>query len=156
MTTPCPCGSQKELADCCLPYVEGRAFAPTAEALMRSRFTAYSLGRVDYILTTYDPRIVMQQDAAGIADWARRSQFWKLEILKTEAGGPDDLKGTVHFNATIFENGKVGGINERSNFERLHGKWYYKDGKHFPFKAPGPNDVCPCGSGKKYKKCHGA
>jgi SEC-C motif domain protein len=103
MTTPCPCGSQKELADCCLPYVEGRAFAPTAEALMRSRFTAYSLGRVDYILTTYDPRIVMQQDAAGIADWARRSQFWKLEILKTEAGGPDDLKGTVHFNATIWQ-----------------------------------------------------
>lgn len=154
--TPCPCGSKKPLADCCQPYIDGHRDAPTAEALMRSRYTAYTLARVDYILATYHPTIALKQDAGGIARWCREAKFLKLEILQTQAGGVNDNLGTVHFVATIIEGGKLGGINERSNFERYAGRWTYTTGKHFTFKMPGPNDPCPCGSGAKFKKCCGA
>ncbi len=152
----CPCGSQKPPEACCLPYIDGLAHAPTAEALMRSRYTAYALGRVPYILATTHPVLLPQQDAADLSRWCAETTFLRLDVLETKAGGAQDSQGTVRFIAWTMEKGKLGGIHERSTFERVEGRWTYKSGQHQSLKMPGPNEPCPCGSGLKLKKCHAA
>jgi SEC-C motif-containing protein len=154
--TLCPCGSSKALDSCCLPYVDGHMPAPTAEALMRSRYTAYALARVPYIIATTHPDLRPHQDAAGIARWCQQTQFLRLDVLEAKAGSPTDDRGTVRFIAWTKEKGKLGGIHERSTFERVDGHWTYDSGQHLPLKLPGANDPCPCQSGKKFKKCCGA
>jgi SEC-C motif-containing protein len=153
---PCPCGSALPLSDCCLPYLDGQAKAPSAEALMRSRYTAYALGRVPYIVATTHPAIFPPPDAKGIADWCKAARFVRLEILEAKAGGPPDELGFVRFIAWFTERGKLQALQERSRFERVDGAWAYHSGVHHATKMPGANDPCPCGSGAKYKKCHGA
>ena len=90
---PCPCGSGTAYAACCGPLHDG-APAATAEALMRSRYTAYALGRTDHVFRTWHPR-TRPDDLApdpGVT-WTG------LEVLATEAGGPDDDRGVVEFRA---------------------------------------------------------
>ena len=154
--TLCPCGSTNDLAECCLPYIDGQAFAPTAEALMRSRYSAHALVRVPYILATCHPSIQPYQEAAAIEKWCRSAQFLKLEVLETKAGKASDERGTVRFIAWTKEGGKLAGIHERSTFEKVNGQWTYASGQHQSLKMPGANDPCPCGSGAKFKKCCGA
>jgi SEC-C motif domain protein len=149
----CPCGSGKALEGCCFPYVDGVEDAPTAEALMRSRYVAYSLGQVSYVIWTCHPSILAQQDEAAMERWCKSSEFVKLEVLEVKNGKEKDESGSVKFIAWIRENGKLGGIHERSGFVRYEGRWTYQSGQHFPLKMPGANDACPCGSGKKFKKC---
>jgi SEC-C motif domain protein len=153
---PCPCGSQKPLEACCRPYIEGLENAPTAESLMRSRFTAYSLANVDYILDTCHPSILKQQDPIALQRWCETSQFLRLELIETKQGGLEDEQGFVRFIAWIKEKDVLGGIHERSTFTRFEDRWTYLSGQHFTLKMPGPNDPCPCGSGQKFKKCCGA
>ena len=147
----CPCGSGAEEADCCGKLIAG-APAPTALALMRSRYTAYVRGAIDYLIETHPGS---SRDREAIARFARESRFVRLEILATERGGPDDDEGVVEFiaHAEKFQ------LRERSLFRRLDGKWRYisaeKTKPAVSEKKPGRNDPCPCGSGKKYKKCHG-
>lgn len=122
---------------------------------MRSRYTAYALARVPYILATTHPILLPQQDAADLARWCAQTRFLRLDVLETKAGNTLDTQGTVRFIAWTMENGKLGGIHERSTFERVAGSWTYKNGQHQSLKMPGPNDPCPCQSGNKFKKCHG-
>ena len=89
-----------------------------------------------------------------------RSTFTRLEVLATEAGGPDDEQGVVEFAVTYVEAGKTHVLRERSRFEREGGAWRYIGRvKEAPTRREAPkvgrNDPCPCGSGLKYKKCHG-
>jgi SEC-C motif domain protein len=139
-----------------MPYIEGQDNAPTAETLMRSRYTAYSLNRIDYIMETCHPSILKQQDEAAIRRWCENSQFLRLDLIETRAGNAQDDQGTVRFIAWIKEKDVLGGIHERSTFAKYEGFWTYLSGQHFPLKMPGPNDPCPCGSGAKFKKCCGA
>jgi SEC-C motif-containing protein len=123
---------------------------------MRSRYSAYALGEIDYLVATHDPKQPPDRDA--IARWAKSARFSELEIVEVEAGGPDDDVGVVEFRAKFSENGVEQEHRERSRFARIDGRWFYVDGaapkKRIP--KPGRNDPCPCGSGKKYKKCCGA
>lgn len=136
---------------------------PTAEALMRSRYTAYALCRADYILDTHDPATRGPIDRAAVERWAREAHWRGLEVLATERGGPDDDEGVVEFRARYDnEAGQARVHHERSTFRRADGRWLYVDGST-PRQRPatraataGRNDPCPCGSGKKYKKCCGA
>ena len=123
---------------------------------MRSRYTAHALARVPYILATCHPSILRKQDAAALARWCENSEFMKLEVLETKAGGVNDEEGTVRFMAWIKEKGKLDGLHERSTFTRHEGLWTYLSGQQLPVKMPGVNDPCPCGSGLKFKKCCGA
>ena len=154
--TTCPCGSGIDMAVCCMPYISGNIPAPTAQALMRSRYTAYATGRVPYIIATSHPDLRPAPDAQSIEQWCREAKFIGLEVKECTAGGPEDLEGTVRFIAWFVERGKLQGIHERSTFRRHEGKWTYAAGAHQSLKTPGPNDPCPCGSGRKFKKCHGA
>ena len=82
--------------------------------------------------------------------------------MDTEAGGPDDQEGVVEFIARYRTGGSAHAHHERSRFRRVDGRWYFVDGqmvKPTPVRAAptvGRNAPCPCGSGKKYKRCHGA
>lgn len=163
--THCPCGSGKTYDDCCGPVIAG-APAATAEALMRSRYSAYALGEVDHILATYRPEAAQGVDRKSTEKWSRESTWLGLTVVATERGGPDDDEGVVEFKAR-FRQGADGPEqvhHELARFVRRprDRRWLYADGKVLgppPVRReerPGRNDPCTCGSGTKYKKCHGA
>jgi len=93
----CPCGSSKEYAKCCEPFIKGKSKAPTAEALMRSRYTAFAVGELDYVLQTHHLETRGELDIEGVRSWALNSQWQGLEILSTEAGTANDQEGKVEF-----------------------------------------------------------
>ncbi|MFH1914460.1 MAG: YchJ family protein [Pseudomonadota bacterium] len=161
MTKPCPCGSGKEHIECCGPYISGQTPAPTAEALMRSRYSAYTLKEIDYLRETLSPEALKDHDDTSVREWAESASWLGLEIHETWAGGEDDDKGMVEFSAMYAIDGEERTHRERSQFQRLGGHWRYLDGAMVsgpPIrKEPkiGRNEPCPCGSGKKHKKCCG-
>jgi SEC-C motif-containing protein len=158
----CPCGSGRPLADCCLPYIKNGVPAPTAEALMRSRYTAYTMAEIDYLVATHDTGPNDEVDRELTGRWARESEWLSLEVKGTEKGAATDDTGVVEFIARYKANGTEQAHHERSRFRKKDGRWFYVDGsqvKPKPVRAApsvGRNELCPCGSGKKYKKCHGA
>jgi len=85
-----------------------------------------------------------------------------LHILDTEAGRESDDKGVVVFRAVALHDEQELTLQERSRFVKEDGKWFYVDGDIMEVpptiaKKPkvGRNEPCPCGSGKKFKKCCG-
>jgi SEC-C motif-containing protein len=158
--TTCPCGSTKPFELCCQPVIAGHP-AETAEALMRSRYSAYVVGDVDYLQKTSAGEALMKFDRADLKRSIKGSEWLGLEILGTTDGLEGDNVGSVTFRARFRENGQIGILSERSEFRRIGGKWHYfrgdmeiEGGQARP--RVGRNDPCPCGSGKKFKKCHGA
>ena len=124
----CPCGSGDLEAACCGRYLAG-APAPTAVALMRSRYTAYVRGAVDYLMTTHAHSTRATVDRAAVATWSRDTIFLGLEIVATERGGPTDDTGVVEFIARGATRGTPFAQRERSRFRRVDGQWFYVDGK---------------------------
>jgi len=155
----CPCGSGLELDACCAPFVNGDKPAPTAEALMRSRFTAYALGKAKYLHSTLCA--AQRGDGEMTAEEINAATWQSLDIRDTEAGLEGDDAGVVEFVARYKTGGEQHAHHERSTFCREDGRWVYESGIIAPKSAPvasvkvGRNDPCPCGSGKKYKKCCG-
>ncbi|ASG22065.1 YchJ family protein [Nitrospirillum viridazoti] len=156
----CHCGSARAYEDCCGPYHAGTALPPTAEALMRSRYSAFIVHNIDYLQSTLLPETAEDFNREETEQWARDSKWQGLEVRWTEAGGPEDDTGKVEFVARFNFEGKDYLHHETSRFEKRDGRWYYVDGAMGPRPRTadkvGRNDPCPCGSGKKYKKCHGA
>ena len=159
----CPCGNEEPIERCCQPFIDGEAEPDTPEKLMRARYTAYTLGDVDFIVSSHDPDTRDEIDPSATQEWADESDWLGLEIVATEGGGPKDDEGIVEFIATYESRERVRNHHERSTFKRKDGRWYFHDGKVIPPKAVvrghpkvGRNDPCPCGSGKKHKKCCGA
>jgi SEC-C motif-containing protein len=157
----CPCCSGKEYGECCGPYISGEKHAPTPEALMRSRYSAFALEEVDYVLGTHDPATRSEVDPEEVQAWSEQSEWTGLNILKT-TGSEEDEKGEVEFVAHYFLKNKEQRHHERAQFTKKDGRWFFTDGEFvnttFQRQNPkvGRNDPCPCGSGKKYKKCCGA
>ncbi|HYD99764.1 MAG TPA: YchJ family protein [Alphaproteobacteria bacterium] len=160
MTTTCPCGSGRAFDACCGPFLAGTAQAPTAEALMRSRYSAFTTADVDYLEQTLLPETRHDFNRADTEAWAKGSEWTGLQIRGTEKGGEGDEEGVVEFVARFRTNGRDIVHHETSRFRKADGRWYYVDGIMGPRPRTaakvGRNDPCPCGSGKKYKKCHGA
>nr|MDT0663334.1 YchJ family metal-binding protein [Micromonospora sp. DSM 115978] len=123
---PCPCGTGHPYAECCGPVHQGGAVAPTAEALMRSRFSAFAVGDAAYLLRTWHPTT---RPARLTLD--PRQRWTHLEILASERGGLFDTTGTVEFRAhyrTSDGPGPVhetGSVHENSHFAREDGRWVY-------------------------------
>ncbi len=156
----CPCGSGAAERTCCAPILAG-AVAPTALALMRSRYTAYVRGAIDHVLATHDAATRGTVDVAAVTRWSQDTTWLGLEIVATERGADGDQAGVVEFIARGVTAGAPFAHRERSRFRRSDGRWAYVDGdaRAAPVVAtatPGRNEACPCGSGKKYKRCHGA
>jgi Uncharacterized protein conserved in bacteria len=125
----CPCLSGETYANCCGHYHRGEASAPTAERLMRSRYSAFAVGDADYLLRTWHPntRPQLLELDAGIR-WVR------LDILETAGGGMLESTGVVEFRA-VFRGppgagagSARGALHERSRFVKDDRHWYYVDG----------------------------
>ncbi len=159
--TSCPCGTGRNLDDCCGAIIGG-APAPTAETLMRSRYTAFALGNVSYLSRTLSFESRLDFDEVEAENTANNVTWLGLEIRGTQGGGENDEAGTVEFIASFRLEGQQRAHHELASFKREDGRWVYSDGLINPKGAPrkivkvGRNEPCPCGSGKKYKKCCGA
>jgi SEC-C motif-containing protein len=158
----CPCGTGRLFSECCRPYLEGTKNPPTAETLMRSRYSAFHVGELDYIYNTHHHSTRNELDMESVKTWALESDWLGLEILGTEKGQASDSEGKVEFNCLFNFQGKNQSHHELSTFKKEDGKWYFVDGtlKDTTVRRTEPklgrNDPCVCGSGKKYKKCCGA
>lgn len=137
--------------------------AATAEALMRSRYSAYVLGYIDYLATSLHPQHRADLDLSATRRWAKQAQWVGLDVISCSAGGENDESGEVEFIATFKEKDLLKTHHERALFKRSEGVWYYVDGElakqQTNIKSTikvGRNQACPCGSGKKFKKCCGA
>jgi SEC-C motif-containing protein len=158
----CPCGSGAAFAACCRPVITGERQARTPEELMRARYSAYATSEIDFLLASLHPDERSDFDAKSTRAWAERAQWRGLTILATSGGGPDDEEGEVEFVAAYDEKGVRQEHHELATFKRAGGAWYFENGRTPSVKqvvrdAPkiGRNEPCPCGSGKKHKKCCG-
>ncbi|MGW4467981.1 YchJ family protein [Micromonospora sp. NPDC004704] len=123
-TRPCPCGSTRTYGDCCGPLHRGETTAATAEQLMRSRFSAFSVGDTAYLLRTWHPTT---RPARLTLD--PRQRWTRLDVVDTDRGGLFDTAGTVEFRAHYQESGRPDTLHERSRFVREDGQWVYLDGE---------------------------
>lgn len=150
-TSLCYCGSGQAFNQCCEGFIKGTRAPETAEQLMRSRFSAYCLADYQYILDTYciDGRATLSKDMLGAS--AQGTQWLSLDVLATS-------EDQVEFVATYRDADGFGRLHERSDFVLEEGYWRYTRGDILPDSgafSPGRNDLCPCNSGKKFKKCCG-
>nr|WP_229745830.1 YchJ family metal-binding protein [Rhodococcus trifolii] len=118
----CPCGFGPDYASCCGPLLEGSVTAPTAERLMRSRFTAFARGDRDYLLRTWHPSTRPKRlDLDDDQEWTG------LEVLESQNGGLFHHDGTVEFVAHYRQAGRPGSMRQHSRFTRVDGLWTYLD-----------------------------
>jgi len=150
-TQHCPCGTGKSYADCCGVFISNQKLPLTPEALMRSRYTAYTRANIDYIIQTMKSPAADNFDVKDAEEWAKTVNWIGLDVIKTKY---DANQGIVEFRAHYSLDGKKNILHEISEFRFENGKWYYVDGT-IPNQKIGRNDPCPCGSNKKYKKCCG-
>ncbi len=161
-TSNCPCCSGKPYDLCCGPILTGATKAETAVQLMRARYSAYVTCNIDFLRTSSSPAVQAEFDEEASRRWSQNSQWEGMQVIATEAGEANDETGLVEFIASYKVNGTLFEHHERSSFIRVNGDWCFNDGelvKAQPItrEAPkvGRNDPCPCGSGKKFKKCCG-
>jgi len=154
----CPCGSGNDYTSCCEPIISGSKSADTAEQMMRARYSAHVKVEVDFIYESTHPDCREGYDHKGTKDWAEKAEWHGLEIVGTTAGGPEDKEGEVEFIARFRDKSGIRAHHERGHFKRKKKQWLFTEGemvKSAPISVTkiGRNDPCPCGSGKKYKKC---
>jgi SEC-C motif domain protein len=156
--TECSCGSTLAFEQCCGPVLAGTP-AKTPEALMRSRYSAYVLGNMDHIDRTFAPEVRNDFDRTKAERTASETEWLGLEVIRSSQEGD---KGVVEFSFRFRHKQQELTQHEISTFRRTDGRWLYVDSKVGSSVMPrkvnqidkiGRNDPCPCGSGKKYKKC---
>jgi SEC-C motif domain protein len=123
-TAPCPCGSGKSLTSCCGPHLDNGEPAPTAEALMRSRYSAYVALREDYLLATWHP--TTRPTTLDLAHEAP-TKWLGLDVRRHEQQDADHA--IVEFVARYKINGRAHRLQEVSRFVREDGRWLYLDGQ---------------------------
>ncbi len=168
MTTTCPCrktdSTPRPYAECCQPLLEQGVLAVNPETLMRARYSAFALGNIDFLHDSLLPNTRDDFDRKAITHWSKSAEWLDLDINGTEGGAESDNEGFVSFTAHYVLDGQKQAHKERSRFRKEGdpARWYFAEEanvKSAPIvkgAQPGRNDPCPCGSGKKYKKCHGA
>jgi SEC-C motif-containing protein len=151
----CYCGSNQSYSKCCQPFHDDQKRPETPEQLMRSRYSAYVVGNIDYIAKTNDVSGEDNFDREAAEIWSKKSEWLGLEIVAAHGN-------EVEFRAKFKTEGKEIVHHEVSlfRFDEAQKRWFYTDGKEIrePLKVEnkiGRNDPCSCGSGKKYKKCCG-
>lgn len=121
----CYCGSGKTFENCCEVYIKETQKPPTAEALMRSRYSAYATHQVDYLINTTHISQRKYYSRNEILNWATTNQWQKLEIIKS-------TENTVEFKAYYLDDQLQNQIHhELSNFQLESGKWFYVDGEFY-------------------------
>jgi SEC-C motif-containing protein len=144
---------------CCQPYIYGQEQAPTPEALMRSRFSAYSIQAYDYILDTYAQTQRSKLSLNGLRLDAANTSWLKLEVLKAiQQQDKAQVEFCAYYQLTDQKDKQFYSLHELSDFHLENDKWRYSSGVIFEDSGlyiPHRNERCLCFSGKKYKKCCG-
>ena len=150
MSSICLCGSGKTYERCCQPFLENGVEADHPEKLMRSRYVAYAKGGFgEYLLRTWFPATAKGQTAESLNQ--SNTEWLGLTV---HSSGVDSNSGFVEFSASFKEEGELMEMHERSEFTFIAGRWFYIGGDvSYKTRTVGRNEPCPCGSGKKYKKC---
>jgi SEC-C motif domain protein len=149
----CPCGGPS-YETCCGPRHDGSKPAETAEALMRSRYSAFARADVGYLKAT---QLTPTRDVGWdeTARWTKSVLWLSLTVVDRVDGLEGDQTGVVEFIARYLEEDTIFGLHERSTFTRQDGRWIYDAGKPDVTKTKVErNAPCPCGSGRKFKQCH--
>jgi SEC-C motif-containing protein len=146
----CPCLSGRSYYDCCEPLHLKQLTATAAEQLMRSRYSASYLGKVDYLVNTLTPSKRHINEAELIEKSIESTQWLGLRIVSHKEKSD---KAEVEFIAFYQDKG-IQQLHERSNFIKQDGLWFYVDGQFLPDIKLQRNEPCFCGSGKKLKRCH--
>ena len=153
----CPCGSGESYSECCKPLHEGKP-ARNAAAVMRARYSAYALQAIPYLETSTHPDKREEVDSDASSQWAKSAEWLGLEILQSQAVEPD--VELVEFTAHYTSEGERLIHHEVARFEKQDEHWYFYEGELVapePYRREEPrigrNAPCPCGSGKKFKKC---
>lgn len=167
-TEKCPCGSDKTYPQCCELIHLKKKSAQTAEDLLRARYSAFVKGKIDFILDTHHGKTKKEVNIKEIQEWSTQSAWKGLEIVQKEAGDPEDSQGLITFCARYQSTSsdtapdKIEEHWENALFEKEDGEWKFLDAravKQEPIRRAEPktgrNEPCPCGSGKKHKKCCG-
>ena len=123
----CPCCSEKMYKDCCELAHSDILHAKTAEALMRSRYSAFVLANGTYLMESHHKSTRPVKEKKAIVKWAKSVDWIKLEVLNTTKGLENDTEGTVEFKAIFQEAGELQMIHENSRFVKENGCWYYVD-----------------------------
>ncbi len=146
----CPCGSGATYSVCCLPVIHDHQLATTAEMLMRSRYTAFAIEHAPHILKTW--HLNTRPKALNFDD---NPVVWLgLEVHSSQDGKAGDSSGSVEFTCSYLEKGQLCKLRELSQFHKVDGLWYYLRGEcHVIKDKVARNNNCPCGSGKKFKRC---
>ena len=136
-TSRCPCHSGRRYKRCCQPLHQGAA-ATDPPTLMRSRYAAYAIGLVDYVVATTDPRgpqwgADLNRWREEIAAFGSRTAFVGLQVLGGEVRGEE---GTVHFQAELRVGDRDASFAEQSLFTRDTGRWLYHSGSPRPLRPP--------------------
>lgn len=147
----CFCGNKQPFSSCCQPYINGNIIPQTPEQLMRSRYTAYVTHNADYLIATWHPDCQAQNWREELHLSFQNTKWIGLCVISSSYAKNNE-QGYVEFSA-CFINEKADHkqlIHERSRFICIENRWYYIDGIT---PKIGRNDLCPCSSGKKFKKC---
>ncbi|GAA4053307.1 YchJ family metal-binding protein [Arthrobacter methylotrophus] len=120
----CPCLSGEQYIECCGRFHSGETDAPTAEQLMRSRYSAFAVLDSDYLLRTWHP-----DTRPAVLELDPDIEWRRLDIVATRDGGPLDGEGSVEFTAHYRSDGERGVQREVSRFLRIDRRWYYLDGE---------------------------
>lgn len=159
----CPCGTDMSYDECCGPLHRGEQKARGAEELMLARYSAFVKGEIDFIIETSHPDRRQDLKREDIESWSKNSTWHGLEMLEAIDGDPGDDQGIVEFIARYTnEDGEEIEHHEKALFQWHQGQWFFVDGapaRQDPYVRDeakvGRNDPCPCGSGRKFKKCCG-
>jgi SEC-C motif domain protein len=149
-STLCPCISGKPYSACCQPLHKGKLTASSAEQLMCSRYSAFYLGNIDYLIQTLHPDKRQNDDELTLVQTIKQTQWLGLKII---AHKPLKQSATVEFIAFYQDEG-IGQLHEKSQFIKEKGRWFYQDGEILAPMELSRNKLCFCGSGKKLKRCH--
>lgn len=122
----CPCGTALSYTACCGLYIDSGNIPNTAEALMRSRYSAYTQAKISYIKRTMFGKAMLHFNAGDAKRWARRVQWMGLNVINTFS--ENENKAFVEFRAIFKEGNALHTIHEVSEFHRMQGVWYYVDG----------------------------
>lgn len=126
MNKKCPCGSNKNYSDCCRLYISGIKLIDSPEQLMRSRYTAYSMANIDYIVNTMSGKALQDFVKEDSLIWAKSISWKKLEVLSTNL--ITVTKGFVEFKAYFIDSNQQCVLHENSEFCFYNGRWFYVDG----------------------------
>jgi SEC-C motif domain protein len=157
----CHCGANFTFEQCCQPYLSGVKQPPTAESLMRSRYSAFVVEDINYIKDTMTGEMLKNFSYDQTLAYAQSVTWQRLNVIASSADDPAATTAWVEFEVYYILNGIEKCLYEYSSFERMENRWFYIDSEKSrltdcgdkTLSNLGRNDKCHCGSGKKYKKC---